>query len=74
MGFSWQSLAALCNASHSVLTAGASTEPDTSVLRGKLADDLRRKVASVWLFGFLTMGAPSVPGRPAPCRTASFRR
>jgi drug/metabolite transporter (DMT)-like permease len=54
MGFFLAVMAALCNAIASVLQRrGASTAPDTSVLRVKLMTYVIRR--PVWLFGFLTM-------------------
>ncbi len=54
MGFFLAVMAALSNAISSVLQRrGASTAPDTSVLRVKLMTYVARR--PVWLFGFLTM-------------------
>ena len=54
MGFFLAVMAALCNAIASVLQRrGASTAPDTSVLRVKLMTFVLRR--PVWVIGFLTM-------------------
>jgi drug/metabolite transporter (DMT)-like permease len=54
MGFFLAVMAALCNAIASVLQRrGASTAPDTSVLRVKLMTYVIKR--PVWLFGFLSM-------------------
>ena len=60
MGFFLAVMAALCNAIASVLQRrGASTAPDTSVLRVKLMTFVLRR--PVWVIGFLVLTWPTPP-------------